>query len=68
MIWTVVNQNSLKLIDFEVGTADQSTATELFEIIYKRNKVEFLCTDSNPVYQSLMRYCRTEHKIKHHIT
>ena len=58
----------LKPIDFEVGTADQKTALELFERIHKHNKVEPLCTDANPIYQSLMRYYGTEYKTKHHIT
>ena len=67
-VWTAVNRDSLKLIDFEVGTADQTTALELFERIYKQNKVEFLCTDANPVYQSLMKYYGVEYGTKHHIT
>ena len=56
------------MVNFELKTADQTTALELFEMIYKQNKVEILCTDANPVYQSLMRYYGTEYNTKHHIT
>ena len=59
----------MELVDFEVGLADQTTALELFERIYSRySKVEILCTDANPVYQSLMRYYSIQHGTKHCIT
>jgi len=67
-VWTLVNRNTLKLINFEIGSADQRTALELFERIYKHNKVKILCTDANPVYQSLMRYYTQEFGTKHHVT
>jgi IS1 family transposase len=52
----------------EVGTADQTTSLNLFERVFKYNKVEALCTDTNPTYQSLMRYYGVEFSTKHHIT
>jgi IS1 family transposase len=67
-IWTAVDRDTGELIDFEIGSADQTTALELFERIYKRHKVEILCTDANPVYQSLMKYYTPTYNTKHYVT
>ncbi len=67
-VWTVVDRDKLSMIDFEVGDASQKTSLELFERVYQNNKVEILCTDANPVYESLMRYYGVEHKTKHYVT
>jgi len=67
-IWTAVDRDTGELIDFEIGSTDQTTALELFERIYKRHKVEILCTDANPVYQSLMKYYKPTYNAKHYVT
>jgi insertion element IS1 protein InsB len=61
-IWTVVNRNSLQLIDFEVGDSSVSTWLNLVFRLQERYKINHLCTDGNPVYG----YYKISKK--HHIT
>jgi IS1 family transposase len=50
-IWTCVNRNSLKLIDFEVGSADKSTWLNLvFRLKERYNNIKYLATNGNPIY------------------
>ncbi len=67
-IWTAVDRDTGELIDFEIGSVYQTTALELFERIYKRHKVEILYADTNPVYQSLMKYYTPTYNTKHYVT
>ncbi len=47
----MVNRNTLKLIDFEVGNAKKSTWLNLvFRLKERCSKINYLCTDGNPVY------------------
>ena len=51
-IWTTVDRDSLKLIDFEVGDASISTWLNIvFRLKEKYKGIKHLCTDGNPVYQ-----------------
>ena len=50
-VWTCVNRNSLKLIDFEVGSAEKSTWLNLvFRLQKKYKRIKYLATDGNPIY------------------
>lgn len=50
-VWTCVNRNSLKLIDFELGSAEKGTWLNLvFRLQDKYQKIKYLATDANPVY------------------
>lgn len=61
-IWTVVDRNTLQLIDFEVGDASVKTWLNLVFRLKRYVKIKHLCTDGNPVYSY---YKFTE---KHHVT
>ena len=53
-IWLAVDRNKNEVIDFEVGDGKEKTAFKLFDRIYQRHKVKYVCTDQNPVYKTLI--------------
>ena len=49
-IWTAVNRNTLKLIEFEIGSAEVRTWLNIVFRLEKSYTIKHLCTDGNPVY------------------
>ena len=45
-----------KNVAFKIGSAVQINALNILENLTKYRKIKYICTDSNPVCSSVMRY------------
>ena len=60
-IWTFVDRNRVKIIDFEIGDGSINTFLKLYNRITKSKEVELFCTDKKKVYANSNNKTKAHH-------